>query len=59
MGMFARRVERARHQQGAGVVVDTIAVQTIGHRMDGMLEQAGVIAHELEVIELHLVAADW
>ncbi len=50
-GLFARRVERAGHQQGASVVVDAIAVQAIGHGMDCMLEQSGVIAHELEMIE--------
>ena len=58
-GLFARRVERAGHQQGASVVVDTIAVQTIGHGMDCMLEQSGVIAHELEMIERSPAAAGW
>ena len=30
-GLFARCVERTSYQQGAGVVVDTISVQAIGH----------------------------
>ena len=52
--LFARRVERAGQQQGARIVVDTIAMRPVGHRMDGMLEQSGVIAHRQEMAELHL-----
>src|ERR1700722_20430980 len=49
----ARRAERASQQQRAGVVVDAIAVQPVGNRMDRMLEQSGVVAHRQKMIDLH------
>ena len=51
---FAGHVQRTAHQQCAGVVVDAVAVRTIGNRMDGMLEQSSVVAHAEEVMQLHL-----
>src|SRR5690349_13810471 len=52
--VFAGHAERAGQQQGASIVVDAIAVQTIRHAMDGMLEQPRVVAHELQMIETDL-----
>jgi hypothetical protein len=51
--LLARIVERAGHQQRAGVVVDAIAVRAIRHRMHRVLKQAGVVAHRQEMAELH------
>jgi len=52
--LFARIVEGAGQQQRAGVVVDAITMRAIGHRMYGMLEQSGVIAHRQEMTDLHV-----
>ena|SRR3970040_1514181 len=46
-------VERTRQEQGAGIVIDTITVGAIGHRMDCMLEKAGVVTHRQKVSDLH------
>ena len=54
--LFAGIVEGAGQQQRAGVVVDAIAVRAIGHRMDGVLEQAGIVAHRQEMTDLHVAA---
>ena len=43
--LLAGRVERAGQQQRAGVVVDAIAMGPIRNGVDGVLEQAGVVAH--------------
>ncbi len=51
---FAGIVEGTGQQQGAGVVIDAIAVRAIGHRMHGVLEQAGVVAHRQKMAELHV-----
>ena len=51
--LLAGVVERARQQQRAGIVIDAIAVRTIRHAMNGVLKQAGIVAHRQEVIDLH------
>ncbi len=52
--LFAGAVERTRQQQRSGIVIDTIAVVTIRHGMNGMLEQPGVVAHRQKMIGPHL-----
>ena len=46
---FAGVRKRAREQQGASVVVDTVAMGAIRHRMDGVLEHAGTVAEREEM----------
>ena len=52
--LFAGVIEGAGQQQRTGVVIDAIAVRAIGHRVHGVLEQAGIIAHRQEMIYLHV-----
>ncbi len=47
-------VERAGHEQRAGIVVDAIAVRTIGYRTDRMLEKPRVVTHRQKMAQLHL-----
>ena len=51
---FAGIGKRAREQQGASVVVDTIAVSAVRHRMDGVLKHAGIVAEREEMADPHL-----
>jgi hypothetical protein len=54
-------IERTSQQQRTGVIIDTIAVGAIRHRMNRMLEKPGVVAHGEKMTDLHLwrsVAAD-
>ena len=48
---FARARKRAREQQGASVVVDTVAVGAVRHGMDGVLEHARAVAEREEMTE--------
>ena len=50
--VLARIVERTGQQQRAGVVVEAIAVRTVGHGMDRMLKKPGVVAHGQKVFDL-------
>ena len=51
---FANILEQARKQQRAGVVINTVAVSAIRHRITGMLENAGAIAQRKEMSNLDL-----
>ena len=53
-GVFAGFIERAGQQQCACIVIDAIAVRAVGHRMHGVLEQAGVVAHRQEMVQVHV-----
>ena len=53
-GLFARIVEGAGQQQRTSIVVDAIAVRTIGNRLHRMLKQAGIVAHRQEMADLHV-----
>ena len=52
--LLARLVERAGHQQRAGIVVDAIAMRAIRHAMDRVLKQPGVVAHGQKMPDAHL-----
>ena len=51
--LFARIVECAGDEQRTGIVVDAVAVGTVGHAVNGVLKQSGIVAHRQEMIELH------
>ena len=46
----ARSTKRAREQQRARVVVDAIAMRTVGYRMNSMLQQSCAVAHGEQMI---------
>ena len=43
------RSERGREEQGAGVVVDAVAVRAVRHRIDGVLQHARAVAEREEM----------
>ena len=47
-------IERASQQQRPGIVIDAIAMVTVGHAMDRMLEEPGIVAHGQKMAEAHL-----
>ncbi len=49
---FARGRQRARQQEGTGVVVDAVAMSAVGDRVDSVLEQTGAIAHRQKMTGL-------
>ena len=55
--LLAGTVERTGQQQRPGIVVDAIAVNAIGHGMDRMLEQPGIVAHRQEIVGPHFGGA--
>ena len=41
--------KRAREQQGTGIVVDTVAVRAVCHRMNRVLEQSRIVTQRQEM----------
>src|SRR5476651_1113180 len=50
---FARPRKYACQHQGAGIVVDAIAVSAIRHRMYGVLQHTGAVAKRKEMFNLN------
>src|SRR3989442_10130867 len=51
---FAKASEPRCKNQSARIVIDAIAVRAIRHRVNGMLQQAGAVAHGQEMSERYL-----
>ena len=46
-------IERAGQQQSARVVIDAVAMVAIGHRMNRVLQQSGIVAHGQKMVDPH------
>ena len=48
---FTGICKRAREQQGASIVVDTVAMSAVRHRMDRVLEHSRIVAEREEMAD--------
>ena len=57
--LLAGVAEGTGEEQRTGVVVDAVAMRAIGHGMDGVLKQAGIVAHAMEVLGSQFWRSRW